>query len=215
MAISAGTQEWKLPDQSPAGGSWQAAVTKRRVAISLFLFTSLIVVDMFVLHVLPRNILDWSNAGTVIGELLLSAGLAIRTWAAGTLQKSKSLIRQGPYALVRNPLYVGSFLMMFGFCTLIHDWHSIWFIVGPIAALYWLQVRHEETKLAQWFPDEWADYAATTPRFIPRRLSAAALEGWSLTLWVHNREYQALIWSLVSLAGLMVWRALAGSSGNL
>lgn len=208
MAISSETQLHSA-DRPAAAGGWLARLVRRRVIISLLLFTSLVLLDMFVLAVRPRDIFDWRDPGTVLGEVLVLVGLAIRSWAAGTLAKCKSLIRIGPYALVRNPLYVGSFLMMFGFCTLVHDWQSIWFVIGPIAALYWLAVRHEETRLAQWFPHDWPLYAARTPRFVPLRWSTAALHGWSGALWLRNREYRALLWSAISLAGLVAWRGLA------
>lgn len=209
MAISSETQLTAADRPAAAGGSL-AWLVRRRVIISLLLFTSLVLLDMFVLSVRPRDIFDWRDPGTVFGEILVVIGLAIRSWAAGTLAKCKSLIRVGPYALVRNPLYVGSFLMMFGFCALVQDWQTIWFVVGPVAAVYWLAVRHEESKLAQWFPHDWADYMASTPRFVPLRWSAAAWHGWSGALWLRNREYRTLLWSAVSLAGLIAWRNLAG-----
>jgi protein-S-isoprenylcysteine O-methyltransferase Ste14 len=204
VAISARPQEWNAT--RPAAAWWQSALAKRRVPISLAVFTSLVLADMFLLHVRPRDIFDFSDPGTVIGQLLVLCGLGIRAWAAGTLKKCQSLIRMGPYALVRNPLYLGSLLMMCGFCTLVHDWLAMWLAVVPIVAVYWMQVRHEERMLAKWFPDEWSDYAATTPRFIPRRLSASALQGWSLAQWIGNREYQALLASAVAMGGLVIWR---------
>jgi protein-S-isoprenylcysteine O-methyltransferase Ste14 len=184
-------------------------LARRRVIISLSLFTALVLLDMFVLGVRPRDIFNWRDPGTVLGLLMVILGLAIRSWAAGTLAKCQTLVRVGPYALVRNPLYVGSFLMMFGFCTLVHDWQSIWFVIGPIAAMYWLVVRHEEQRLAQWFPRDWSGYAASTPRFVPRSWPAAAWQGWSWSLWLRNREFRAVTWSAISLAGLVAWRRRA------
>lgn len=205
VAISARPQQWNAPP-STRRGTWQALLIKRRVPITVTVFTLLVLADMFLLGVRPRNIFDFSDAGTVIGELLLLSGLAIRTWAAGTLRKSESLIRIGPYALVRNPLYLGSLLLMCGFCTLVHDWLAMWLAVVPIVALYWVQVRHEEAKLAKWFPEDWAEYAATTPRFVPRRLSPSAWQGWSVAQWTSNREYQALVAAAIALVGLVIWR---------
>src|SRR5688572_25833201 len=101
-------------------------LVRRRVIISLTLFTALVLMEMFVLAVRPRDIFDWRDPWTVLGELLVLSGLAIRSWAAGTLAKCKSLIRVGPYALARNPLYIGTFLMIVGFCTLVGDWHAAW-----------------------------------------------------------------------------------------
>ena len=204
--VSSSLAAASLPKNNGSFASWLA---RRRVIISLLLFTSLLLLDIFALQVRPRDIFDWRDPGTSLGELLLLAGLAIRSWAAGTLAKSQSLIRIGPYALVRNPLYLGSFLMMFGFCLLVHDWQSIWFIVGPIAAMYALVVRHEEAKLAQSFPHDWPAYAAATPRYLPRRWSAAALRGWTVKRWLANREQRTLIWSAIGLVGLMIWRRLA------
>jgi len=204
VAILARSQEWK--SRPPALRQWQVALAKRRVPIGIAVFTSLVLADMFLLRVRPRDILDLSQPGTIIGEFLLLTGLLIRAWAAGTLKKSQSLIRVGPYALLRNPLYLGSLLMMCGFCTLVSDWMAMWLAVVPIVALYWVQVRHEERMLAKWFPDDWADYAATTPRLIPRRLASTAWQGWSLSQWVRNSEYQAPVATIVALGGLVIWR---------
>ena len=77
--------------------------------------------------IMPFNL---NQFGSVLGTGMALAGLAIRSWAAGTLHKMKELTRSGPYAMVRNPLYVGSFFMMFGFCALIADAHTIWIIAG-------------------------------------------------------------------------------------
>lgn len=210
MAFTTGAGDLVASRSTPDCPSWQKWLARRRVAISLVVFTSLVVADMFLLGVRPRDIFDWSDAGTVLGELLLAAGLAIRSWAAGTLHKSQRLVRQGPYALVRHPLYIGSFCMMIGFCALVQDSQSIWFIIGPVALLYWFQVRFEEARLAHWFAADWPGYAAVTGRFLPRRFTRDAFRGWTLSRWLHNREYRAVLYSLLSLAGLAIWRALSG-----
>ncbi|HCJ66451.1 MAG TPA: isoprenylcysteine carboxylmethyltransferase family protein, partial [Elusimicrobia bacterium] len=52
----------------------------------------------------------------VVGIEIAFFGLLIRFWAAGYLRKSEELCISGPYAYVRHPLYLGSFLLGFGFC---------------------------------------------------------------------------------------------------
>ena len=107
-------------------------LTKRRITISIVVFATLLALDLFVFHVRPRNLLNYRDPWVVVGVSLVVLGVAIRSWAAGTLHKMKELTRSGPYAMVRNPLYVGSFFMMFGFCAIIADAHTIWIIAGPI-----------------------------------------------------------------------------------
>jgi protein-S-isoprenylcysteine O-methyltransferase Ste14 len=49
--------------------------------------------------------------GWGVGLIVAGLGIAIRSWAAGYLIKSKALITGGPYAYVRNPLYLGRVLI--------------------------------------------------------------------------------------------------------
>ena len=181
-------------------------LVQRRVPVSLVLFTSLVLLDIFVFGSRPRDVLDFKQPLVLIAELLIAAGLALRGWAAGTLRKQRQLATRGPYAWIRHPLYAGSFLMMVGFCTLIHDPLTIWIVVGPIAWLYWQAVRSEEQQMQKLFPDVWPQYAAAVPRFIPRRMISPWVAEWSLVQWLHNSEYQALLGSLAALAGLKLWQ---------
>jgi protein-S-isoprenylcysteine O-methyltransferase Ste14 len=175
----------------------------RRVAISMLLFAVLVAVNI-ALGTRPLNTLHAFEPVAACGVALVIFGLAVRSWAAGTLRKYKQLITTGPYALVRNPLYVGSFLMMAGFCTLLGDGWSLLVVFVPMVALYWLAVRDEEQLLAHLFPDQWAGYARCTPRFIPRRL-VPTREGWSLDQWRKNGEYNAWFGAGLALLGLEIW----------
>lgn len=193
-------------------GTWLSWIgyflTKRRIAISLVLFTTLVLLDLFVFKVKPRNLLNFSDPLVVLGEVLVVLGVAIRSWAAGTLHKLKTVTRSGPYALVRNPLYVGSFLMMFGFCALMQEAHTIWVILGPLAFMYWLKVRQEEVWLSSMFEKEWEDYIKTTPRFIPCRFALPSAEGFSWSQWAKHREWQAPVASALALIGMQIWNQM-------
>lgn len=180
-------------------GDW---LSKWRIKISLLAFSLLIAFNFLVLGSRPYHPIVPICLPSVLGTSLVLFGLAIRTWAAGTLHKSQEVTTVGPYALVRNPLYVGSFLMMFGFCTLMKDWLAMAFVVGPITVLYWYQVRVEERNLSNRFHDEWHQYFGTTGRFLPRSISRSVLAHWSFRQWLKNREYQAVIATLIALAAL-------------
>lgn len=104
-----------------------------------------------------------------IGEWVRLAGVA----AAGTVTRRRSrnvqrLVTYGIFGWVRNPLYVGNFLAWLGF-TVVSGVY--WFL--PVAAIlfaieYTLIVRYEEGVLESIFGQEYLDYKARTPRWIPR-----------------------------------------------
>jgi len=104
-----------------------------------------------------------------IGEAIRMAGVA----AAGTVTRRRSrtvqrLVTYGIFAWMRNPLYVGNFLIWMGF-TVISG--VLWFI--PVAILlfaveYSLIVRYEEGVLESIFGAEYLAYKHRTPRWFPR-----------------------------------------------
>jgi protein-S-isoprenylcysteine O-methyltransferase Ste14 len=116
----------------------------------------------------PRN---WvlGVALIVLGEAIRLAGVA----AAGTVTRRRSrtvqrLVTYGIFAWMRNPLYVGNFLIWIGF-TVISG--VLWFI--PVAVVlfaieYTLIVRYEEGVLESIFGQEYLAYKSRTPRWIPR-----------------------------------------------
>ncbi len=108
----------------------------------------------------------------------------------------------GPYRLVRNPLYLGSFLMVVGFCLLIGDRENIWIGTAALVLLYVPKVRSEEHFLASKFPVEWPQYAASTPRFLPRLTARPSLAGWQLSQWLKSREYNAVVATLAAIVAL-------------
>jgi protein-S-isoprenylcysteine O-methyltransferase Ste14 len=55
---------------------------------------------------------DWPFCAAPVIVVL---GLAVRLWASGFIVKNKELATNGPYALVRHPLYVGSIFILIAF----------------------------------------------------------------------------------------------------
>lgn len=105
----------------------------------------------------------------VIGEWIRLAGVAV----AGTVTRRRSrdvqrLVRHGIFGWVRNPLYVGNFLIWMGFVVISG---VLWFLpvaVALFAIEYSLIIAYEEGVLESIFGQEYLDYKATTPRWIPR-----------------------------------------------
>ncbi|MEO5566902.1 MAG: isoprenylcysteine carboxylmethyltransferase family protein [Gemmatimonadaceae bacterium] len=104
-----------------------------------------------------------------IGEWVRLAGVA----AAGTVTRRRSrevqrLVNYGIFGWMRNPLYVGNFLIWMGFVIASG---VLWFL--PIAILifaieYTLIVRYEEGVLESIFGAEYLEYKKRTPRWFPR-----------------------------------------------
>ena len=207
MATDAAAAPLPGPNSGVTSTLWQkcrAFLLRYRIRISLVVFVLLIAED-YLDGVRPHNLLhigDWKSS---LGIGLVVAGLALRSWAAGILHKTAELTTSGPYALVRHPLYVGSFMMMIGFCVLIDDLENIWFVLGPIAFIYILKLLQEERMLAKKFGARWQQYADAVPRFVPYRLPKNVFAAWNGQQWLSNREYNALAATALGLLAIQAW----------
>ena len=191
-------------------GRWRrvaAYLVHRRVRITLAVFVILMIEDVLI-GIEPHDLLNFRDSESVIGWGLIVSGLALRSWSAGILRKTRELTTTGPYALIRNPLYVGSFMIMSGFCSLIDDEENIWIVLGPLASLYVLQILHEERVLSKLYGERWDDYARHVPRLFPRRWPRSAGDTWEFSQWTGSREYNALGATLLGLVALQIWRLL-------
>jgi protein-S-isoprenylcysteine O-methyltransferase Ste14 len=114
----------------------------------------------------------------VIGEVVRLSGVA----AAGTVTRRRSrnvqrLVTYGIFAWVRNPLYIGNFLIWMGFVTISG---VLWFLPAAVllfAVEYELIVRYEEGVLESIFGRDYLDYKNCTPRWIPRPPSGIVAPG--------------------------------------
>jgi protein-S-isoprenylcysteine O-methyltransferase Ste14 len=143
----------------------------------------------------------------LLGLLLVAPGLVLRGYASGYVKKNAELTVTGPYAHTRNPLYLGSMLIAFGFALAAH---SVWIAVALailFTAIYIPVIRSEEEYLRSVFPGFDA-YAATVPRLWPRIFSdvgSRATKGvFSRALYRQHREYNALLGAAGMYAALIV-----------
>ncbi|HEX5432590.1 MAG TPA: methyltransferase, partial [Bryobacteraceae bacterium] len=65
---------------------------------------------------------DPNPASLAAGLAIACLGLALRAWAAGHLEKNLALTDSGPYARVRNPLYLGTLTVAAGFAIAARRW---------------------------------------------------------------------------------------------
>ncbi|MBW0447411.1 isoprenylcysteine carboxylmethyltransferase family protein [bacterium M00.F.Ca.ET.228.01.1.1] len=101
---------------------------------------------------------------------LLFGGFALLSSAWHVLydaQRKNRLATTGPYAKIRHPQYVAFVVIMFGFLL---QWPTlITLVMFPILVFMYVRLaKHEERESEQRFGQAWLDYAAHTPRFIPK-----------------------------------------------
>jgi hypothetical protein len=139
--------------------------------------------------------------------VLVAPGLALRGYASGYVKKNAELTTTGPYAHTRNPLYLGSILIAFGFALAAR---SPWIAIA-LAALFLLiylpVIRAEEAYLRSVFP-AFDAYAAAVPRLNPRITAAPSANAtpgaFSPALYRRHREYNALMGAASMYAALIL-----------
>lgn len=146
-----------------------------------------------------------------IGAALAAVGLLVRGLAAGHLRKDKVLATTGPYAHTRNPLYLGSALLACGFALAGSSWVGGIVVVLYFVVFYYAVMRNEEEDLRVRFGPPFLRYAHLVPLFFPRAVNPASLAdlrdpdspaGFSWALYKRNREYRALLGTILGLAVL-------------
>jgi protein-S-isoprenylcysteine O-methyltransferase Ste14 len=120
----------------------------------------------------------WDVALDLVGVLVSFAGQALRILVIGLAyikrggrQKTIAadrLVCEGVFAHSRNPLYLANFLMVTGLLLI---WNSPWaylIVLPSLGIALFSIVRAEEEFLSQRFGEEYAEYCARVPRFVPR-----------------------------------------------
>jgi protein-S-isoprenylcysteine O-methyltransferase Ste14 len=163
VTTSLGISDQTSPDSTKLG-EW---LFRHRTALPLPIAVAIL--GLRVGEAAPSAILIAAGvAVTVAGEL-------IRLWGVrhiGAISRTRSdrlgpLVATGPFALIRNPLYVGNILIWLGFAL---SARLVWLaplIVLLLGAEYHAIVRWEESLLVSRLGEAYRDYAAKVPRWLP------------------------------------------------
>ncbi|MGH8782708.1 methyltransferase family protein [Paraburkholderia sp.] len=121
---------------------------------------------------------DLGSLGTVqlAGELIQLAGLGFSVWArrylgtnwsvSVTLKEGHELVRNGPYRLVRHPIYTGCLLALVGSALINGQWFAFLGVALIFASLAY-KVRVEESWLTDYFGDAYRHYRLEVSALIP------------------------------------------------
>jgi protein-S-isoprenylcysteine O-methyltransferase Ste14 len=173
---------------------WQRIARRIRVPLG-FVFTA-----VFLFLARP------SAESLLVSLLLVLPGLWLRAFAAGYVKKNQELTTTGPYAYTRNPLYLGSMLIAFGFAAASESWILIVLLATLFFSIYLPTIRSEEQFLRGQFPGFDA-YAREVPRLFPRITPAPSARSagvFSRERYLHHREYNSSIGAAAIYAVLLL-----------
>lgn len=114
---------------------------------------------------------EWDGLLWPLGLFIFGCGVAVRVWAQMhlhyRLRVHKVLTTTGPYAYVRNPIYLANTTMLLGLTV---TSGLLWFL--PIMllwcmAVYGMVVRREEAHLLGKYGEPYAEFLRTVPRWVP------------------------------------------------
>lgn len=139
------------------------------------------------------------------GSPVAVLGLLLRAWAAGHLAKNEQLAEGGPYAHLRNPLYLGTLLVAAGLAASSRSLLLTLIFAVFFVFVYLPVIELEEQHLRKIFLS-YESYAERVPLLWPRLSAASSGASFQWSLYLRNQEYQALAGFLAAVA-LLVWKA--------
>jgi protein-S-isoprenylcysteine O-methyltransferase Ste14 len=168
----------------------------------LFTFSLVIVLIILANPAKPLVKLAAWHFWTGVAFLILAQW--IRLWAAGHLVKNKVLTVTGPYAYVKNPLYIGTFFGMVGFAFVAMGdpsqpaWYfryANWLALGLgvlVFVAYYIpyKKKREGDRLHDIFGEPWDHYDKAVPDYFPKftRYERAENRPWSWAATCENSE---------------------------
>jgi protein-S-isoprenylcysteine O-methyltransferase Ste14 len=120
-----------------------------------------------------------SLESAAIGLPLALAGMLVRLYASGFVMKNEALATQGPYALVRHPLFLGNILLVTGFSVAGATLWGFPLAMAFIAFYYPTAIEYEDRYLRRLFGDQWVQWAGSVAALVPSLRNASAMAGGS------------------------------------
>ena len=146
----------------------------------------------------------------LLGIVLVLFGFLFRVCARGHKEEKssqgRSLVKDGPYALIRNPMYFGTLLIGIGIIAILFQFWTIFLFLTVFLLIYIPQVRKEEALLAAVFKEEYREYSRVVPGYFPRiRSLLNPLAYLSLKLsWV-KKELSSFIFTWIAVLAIEIW----------
>ncbi len=138
------------------------------------------------------------------GFIVTAVGEFIQVWCFSALKKKKILAVKGLYVLVRNPMYLGRYLILFGFFLLLGP-KSLWLLIVFTVIYYFYmfnRVKREEAVLIDIFGESYQQYCRDVNRFFPsfKNVDWKSLPYFRKELFFRNNAHWNLIGTIACYA---------------
>ncbi len=157
--------------------SWQAGQFDQRstmfIVLAYFVCGTALVLTSLFDKVKSAVLPTWVG---LIGVLIALLGFGLRIWSMSALGKfytrtlkvteSQSIVRDGPYHVIRHPGYLGSILIWAGVAASTQNWIVLLIVLFSMFGVYVYRIQTEETMLLETNTD-YAEYRKHTWRLIP------------------------------------------------
>jgi protein-S-isoprenylcysteine O-methyltransferase Ste14 len=177
---------------------------RHRVRIARILWWVLLIYLFLIERI---TIIPLASTPGLVGIGVIGLGLLVRSLSAGMLHKNQVLASEGIYAMVRNPLYFGSLLLLVGVNIIIANWLMAVSSMVLFAITYIPTIKGEESGLAHAYGEEWEAFKKSTPRLFPNLLKLGELRNsrWSYPQWVKNHEHNTVLAAIGILIVLQLY----------
>ncbi|MBF0330335.1 MAG: isoprenylcysteine carboxylmethyltransferase family protein [Candidatus Omnitrophica bacterium] len=149
-----------------------------------------------------------SIRSTACGAVFMVAGMFMRLWSNGYAIKMDKLTTSGPYAYVRNPLYVGTGLILLGVVVMLKLFWVGLITFAVLAAVYTRTIRSEQKMLTDKFGAAFLDYCAKVPAMWSAFTPYEAGDKWPFSwqrVW-DSREHKVVLWLTIVVIGFQLKR---------
>ena len=162
----------------------------------------------FVFPEWKKRVFDY--ALDILGFALVLFGFLFRISARGYKEEKtnngNSLVKDGPYAIIRNPMYFGSFIIGTGVIIMLL---KLWFFLiftAIFLMIYMPQIKKEEDVLLDRFGQEYKEYRRITPKYFPRIYCLLNLNQYVFLkpFWV-KKEMFSFIPAVVLIIFMEIW----------
>ena len=114
-----------------------------------------------------------------LGAVLMVVGAALAVTCISTFvlrgrgtpalfDPPRQFVAVGPYRYVRNPMYIGGFVLLVGLALYLRSISILIMVVVLMPACHLLVTLHEEPSLRRKFDGAYKNYLATVSRWLPR-----------------------------------------------